>query len=316
MPLPKQWKATPGCENGTLNLILKDRFLVQSRIGRGSFGDVYRGRDLNTNASVAIKIERMKSSDICHLYLEKDIYRSLNISPVTVGIPNIYYYGVLENYAILVIDLLGPSLEEIFELCNHEFSIKTVCMLGVQIFQRLEYIHKVGLIYRDIKPDNFVMGLGPCSHIVYAIDMGLSKSWRTPSGKHIPFVDGKSLTGTARYVSIHTHNGIEQSRRDDVESAAYLIMYFLRGELPWQGVKCSGDPNYKKIGAAKVLNTGAKLANGYPKQFAELVNRVRKLEFEEEPHYNLYISLLLSVMKQISENFDYNYSWSRMASVV
>ncbi|CCW68192.1 unnamed protein product [Phytomonas sp. Hart1] len=297
------------------SFVIKDRFLVQCRIGKGSFGDVYRGRDLNTNANVAIKIERLKSSDICHLYLEKDIYRRLNISNVTVGIPNIYYYGVLENYAILVIDLLGPSLEDLFSYCNSSFNLKTVCMLGVQIFQRLEYIHKIGLIYRDIKPDNFVMGLGPRSHILYVIDMGLSKYWRTPSGKHLNFVQGKALTGTARYVSIHTHNGLEQSRRDDVESAAYLIMYLLRGNLPWQGVKCS-DTNYKTIGVSKAQNTGSKLASGYPVQFAELVNQVRSLGFNEEPHYKLYVSLLLSVMNMNSENFDYNYSWCGMPSLI
>ena len=98
----------------------------------------------------------------------------------------------------------------------------------------MEYIHSKCFLHRDIKPDNFLIGLGKKQHIVYAIDFGLSKRFKDPrTGDHIPYRDGKSLTGTARYASTNTHLGVEQARRDDLESLGFIFVYFLKGKLPW-----------------------------------------------------------------------------------
>lgn len=133
----------------------------------------------------------------------------------------------------MVMDLLGKSLENLFEANARKFSVKTVVMFGIQALDRLEFLHNKHFIHRDLKPDNFLIGLDRHKHVIHLIDFGLSKKYITREGKHIPYRDGKNLTGTARYASINTHLGVEQGRRDDIESLCYIMLYFLRGSLPW-----------------------------------------------------------------------------------
>ena len=151
-----------------------------------------------------------------------------------VGIPSVQWFGVEGDYNCMIMDLLGPSLEDLFTFCKRKFSLKTVLMLGEQMVSRLEFLHNNHFIHRDMKPDNFLVGINKKQHLLYMIDYGLAKRYRDPkTGDHIPYRDGKSLTGTARYASVNTHLGIEQSRRDDLESICYILIYFLKGTLPW-----------------------------------------------------------------------------------
>jgi len=165
------------------------------------------------------------------LLYETKLYKILNGGA---GIPSVHWFGVEGDYNAMVMDLLGSSLEDLFTFCKRKFSLKTVAMIADQMIQRVEFLHNNHFLHRDIKPDNFLIGVNKKQHQVNMIDFGLAKRYRDPkTGEHIPYRDNKSLTGTARYASVNTHLGIEQSRRDDLESIGFILVYFLKGSLPW-----------------------------------------------------------------------------------
>ena len=208
-------------------------------------------------------------------------------------------------------ELLGDSIEDIFQKQQKKFSIKTVCMAGIQMLDRLEFVHNKNIIHRDIKPDNFVLGLENKSHIIYVLDFGLSKKYRSSrTHQHIKFSVNKKLTGTARYASINALKGCEQSRRDDLEAIGYVLMYFLRGSLPWQGLHVhKGEDRYKKILTKKRSTSAEELCKGFPSEFAEYINYTRNLEFEADPDYKFLRGLLLSVLEKENQPYDFCYDW-------
>ena len=221
------------------------KYVLVKKIGNGAFGEIYSAINTKTQEEVAVKLELMTSKHP-QLFYEVKLYKLLSGA---VGIPQIHWYGIEGDYNVMVMDLLGPSLEDLFAYCKRKFSLKTVLMLADQMLHRIEYVHSRHFLHRDIKPDNFIIGVGRKQHLVYLIDFGLAKRYRDPrTGEHISLRDGKSLTGTARYASLSTHLGYEQSRRDDLESLGYVMIYFLKGSLPWQGLKANTKKDkYDKI---------------------------------------------------------------------
>jgi serine/threonine protein kinase len=150
------------------------------------------------------------------------------------GFAKIYSFGQHQECNFMAMELMGPSLSDLFQFCGWRFSLKTTIMLAYQLIERFEQMHNRNFIHRDIKPDNFLMGLGDNSNLCHIVDMGLAKYFVDPqTKKHISHITGKSLTGTARYVSINSHNGEELSRRDDFEAIGYVLVYFYTGSLPW-----------------------------------------------------------------------------------
>ncbi|KAL2516366.1 casein kinase 1-like protein 2 [Forsythia ovata] len=259
-----------------------NKFRLGRKIGSGSFGEIYLGTNIQTNEEVAIKLENVKTKHP-QLFYESKLYKLLQGGT---GIPRVSWFGVEGDYNVLVMDLLGPSLEDLFNFCSRKLSLKTVLMLADQMINRVEFVHSKSFLHRDIKPDNFLMGLGRRANQVYVIDFGLAKKYRDSSNQHIPYRENKNLTGTARYASMNTHLGIEQSRRDDLESLGYVLMYFLRGSLPWQGLRAGNKKQkYEKISEKKVSTSIEALCRGYPSEFASYFHYCRSLRFDDKPDY-------------------------------
>ena len=212
----------------------------------------------------------------------------------------------------MVLDLLGPSLEDLFNYCGRRFQLKTVLMLADQLLGRLEYVHTKSFIHRDVKPDNFLIGLGKRQSVIHIIDFGLAKKYRDPrSHQHIPYRENKNLTGTARYASINTHIGIEQSRRDDLESLGYVLMYFIRGSLPWQGLKANTKKQkYERIMDRKMSTSTEQLCKGYATEFRSYFEYCRSLRFEDRPDYAYLKRLFKELFYRKGFQYDNMFDWT------
>ena len=284
--------------------IFFSKYKAIKKLGEGSFGKVYKAEYNGDN--YAIKMEN-KSKEQGLLELEATIMSYLK-GP---NIPFIKSYGYSGDFNVLVMQLLDKSLEDLINKYN-TFSIKTVAILGYQMVNILQYIHDRHIIHRDIKPDNFVMGAQEDNAKLYILDFGLAKKYRSSRTLvQYPYVKKKKLTGTARYASIHALEAYEQSRRDDLESVGYVLMYFLRGNLPWQGLKVrSKEDRYKKILEKKKETSTQDLCKEFPHEFFEYVDYTKNLEYEENPDYDFLRQKFLDVLKGLNEEMDYIYDWT------
>ncbi|KAG5012023.1 hypothetical protein JHK82_024197 [Glycine max] len=249
------------------------------------------GTNNQTNEEVAIKLENVKTKHPQLLY-ESKLYRVLQGGT---GIPDVRWFGVEGDYNVLVMDLLGPSLEDLFNFCSRKLSLKTVLMLADQMINRVEFVHSKSFLHRDIKPDNFLMGLRRRANQV----------------ADPVYLENKNLTGTARYASMNTHLGIEQSRRDDLESLGYVLMYFLRGSLPWQGLKAgTKKQKYERISEKKVSTSIEALCRGYPTEFASYFHYCRSLRFDDRPDYAYLKRIFRDLFIREGFQFDYVFDWT------
>ncbi|CAI0473387.1 unnamed protein product [Linum tenue] len=243
-----------------------NKFRLGRKIGSGSFGEIYLGTNVQTNEEVGIKLENVKTKHPQLLY-ESKLYKILQGGT---GIPNVKWFGVEGEYNVLVMDLLGPSLEDLFNFCSRKMSLKTVLMLADQMINRVEFVHSKSFLHRDIKPDNFLMGLGRRANQVYVIDFGLAKKYRDSS--------------------THQH-----------------IPYSLPWQGLRAGTK---KQKYEKISEKKVSTSIEALCRGYPTEFASYFHYCRSLRFDDKPDYAYLKRLFRDLFIREGFQFDYVFDWT------
>ena len=292
------------------NLLVGGRYRLAKRIGSGSFGEIHMGINITTKEEVAIKFEPSKAR-YPQLDKERRVYKFLQDGS---GVPRIHWFGTEilsgQEYNVLVMDLLGPSLEDLFLFCSNRFTMKTVLMLADQMIDRVEFMHSKSFLHRDIKPNNFLMGVNSQRNVMSLIDLGLAKKFEE-IGEHIVFVDGKPLIGTARYASLNAHMSWEQSRRDDMASLGYVLIYFSRGFLPWQGVRAeTNKQKYEKIKEMKMSISEEALCKGLPVEFILYLKYCHSLLFYDRPDYMYLRHLFRNLFERLNYQFDNQYDWT------
>ena len=288
-----------------LNKIFFKKYEIIRKLGKGSFGLVYLGKIINSNNFVAVKFE--PKNQIEHI-LERESYLLYYLRGF--GIPEVITFGHNSKYNVLVQTLLGNSINDIFFQYNKKFSMKDCCMIGLQMLDRLEYIHSKYIIHRDIKPDNFLVGKEDES-LIYLIDFGLAKKYMSSrTGKHVKFSINKKWSGTSRFASANSLRGVVQSRRDDLESLCYILLFIMKGNLPWDNVfGYSENDDILLIYKIKKFMSPDLLFFNLPKETSEFFKYCKKLDFDKKPDYNYLRSLLLKILNNQNDKNDLYFSW-------
>ena len=280
--------------------IIFKKYEVIKEISESKFSKVYLGSIITNNEPIAIKVEPIK---LKNCFLQNEAYILFQL--LGIGIPKVKSFGKTKRHYIMVEPLLSESLFDIYEKYNKRMSLSDICLISIQIIDRIQWVHSKGFIHRDIKPDNFLIGRKD-PNIIYLIDFSLSKRYKSSTtGKHIKNSYTGKLIGNIRLASVNALKGREQSRRDDLESIAYMIIFFMGGKLPWQGVTgANKTEKYSKIYNMKKNMKIEELCKGLPQEIIEFTKYVRKLGFEQEPNYDYLRSLISGILLSNNINID------------
>ena len=285
--------------------------LLNKKLGNGSFGQIYQCLNTKTNEILACKIESINELKP-QLYHESKI---LLLMKNCTGFPTCYDFILTDQDKILIMDYLGPNLDTIMNKLPSDnnikkFTTKTSLMIMIQAIERLKSLHEKGIIHRDIKPENFVIGPKNKERIIYLIDFGLSK--KISNDKILPTIKAdRNIIGTMRYISMNTHQGYEQGRRDDLESLFYIIIYFIKGELPWQNIKCkTRQEKYNKIfEIKKKVTEDGELVEDLPLEMKKILEYILGLNFAERPNYLMMKNAIELILNKLNYSNDLQFDW-------
>ena len=285
--------------------------LLNKKLGSGSFGQIYQCLNTKTNEILACKIESINELKP-QLYHESKI---LLLMKNCTGFPTCYDFILTDQDKILIMDYLGPNLDTIMNKLPSDnnikkFTTKTSLMIMIQAIERLKSLHEKGIIHRDIKPENFVIGPKNKERIIYLIDFGLSK--KISNDKILPTIKAdRNIIGTMRYISMNTHQGYEQGRRDDLESLFYIIIYFIKGELPWQNIKCkTRQEKYNKIfEIKKKVTEDGELVEDLPLEMKKILEYILGLNFAERPNYLMMKKAIELILNKLNYSNDLQFDW-------
>mmetsp|Transcript_28324 Transcript_28324/g.67352 ORF Transcript_28324/g.67352 Transcript_28324/m.67352 type:complete len:506 (-) Transcript_28324:483-2000(-) len=284
-------------------------YIVEGKLGKGGFGQVYIGRRVGATsgketsgasaAQVALKFEHRNSKGCSYgPPYEWSVYSHLDDIP---GIPKVHYKGRQGDYYIMVMDMLGPSLWDVWNTSGQSMSQEMVSCIAVEALSILEALHKKGYVHGDVKPENFLLGRAdsPLAKKLYLVDLGLATRWKDSiCGIHVEYDQRPDVfRGTVRYASVHAHLGRTASRRDDLESLAYTLLFLLKGRLPWQGYQ--GDNKGFLVCKKKMATSAEQLCRYTPAAFRQFTEAVVNIKFDEEPKYAAYRDLFEPLCGQV-----------------
>ena len=281
------------------------KYSIKYLISKGSFGEVYLGTNIINGKNYAIKVEEINSGI---LYLKNECYILLNLKGP--GIPSVISFGVSDNYNILVENLLGKSIWDIWNEKKCKFILKDTCLFAIQAISLLEYVHSKNYLHRDIKPANFLVG-NPDNSQLYLIDFGNAKKFRSSkTGKHIMYMKSKLIKGALLFLSMNIFRGIETTRKDELESLGLVIIYLFLGSLPWSNEKFySIKDGFIKIATIRNKISNEDICKGMPKEMNDYMNYVMSLNYEQCPNYEYLRKLFRNVLTKIGESNEALFSW-------
>ena len=301
--------ATLEIEKHFLNRIIFSKYKILKALGKGAFSTVFAAEKIIDQKLVAVKIQ--KKTEL-YGYLKNEPFILYKLKEI-IGIPKIYSYGISGNYYILIQELLGKSLEELLKENKDKsnfIKLKDMLLAGIQIIDRIKSIHSNNLLHLDIKPSNFLVG-NLNNSLIYIIDFGLSKQYRSSrTGRHVQYSKKKFFVGNICFNSLNVMKGIEPTRRDDLESIGYMLIYLYTQKLPWTSLKAKNTLELsKKIYEIKSLIPIKMICEDTPKEMNEFMVYIRSLKFDEEPNYNYLTKLLEIMLHKINKNNDMSFSW-------
>jgi serine/threonine protein kinase len=280
-------------------VLFNKRFALKRKINSGSFGVVFQGEDRETGNAIALKLEEINKEESELRSVLREASLLIRLEGIR-GIPQVIWSGTEHSYDVLVMKLLGKDLAGIMKILK-KMTIPTVVRIALQLLEIIEQVHERSIVHRDIKPENILIGREEDAQTVFLLDFGISKYYQDYKKRHIVMKEKKPFIGTTRYASLSSHLGKELSRRDDLESLGYVLVFLAKGKLPWQNVAISEKNKEKYVGKLKEKIDMVELCREMPEEFIKYFEYVKALEFTQKPDYEL----LQKLFRKIAEDNDF-----------